>query len=83
MDKRTKLKTLCETRWAARADTLFTFKASFGTVVRTLDDLAKHYDAKTGAYKAAISQFSFIFTLVVVEHVLSACMPLSKQLQAT
>ncbi|KAH3796438.1 hypothetical protein DPMN_150006 [Dreissena polymorpha] len=38
MDRRTKLKTLCETRWVARADALSTFKASFGTVVRTLED---------------------------------------------
>ncbi|KAH3882007.1 hypothetical protein DPMN_005936 [Dreissena polymorpha] len=38
MDRRTKLKTLFETQWAARADALFTFKASFGTVVRILED---------------------------------------------
>ncbi|KAH3825780.1 hypothetical protein DPMN_127660 [Dreissena polymorpha] len=58
MDRRTKLKTLCETRWTARADTLFTFKASSGTVVHTLEDLAKHIDAKAGAYKAAVTQFT-------------------------
>ncbi|KAH3866287.1 hypothetical protein DPMN_029347 [Dreissena polymorpha] len=70
MGRRTKLKTLCETRWAARADALFTFKASFGTAVRTLEDIAQHNDAKAGDFKAAITQLSFIITLVVVEHVL-------------
>ncbi|KAH3693647.1 hypothetical protein DPMN_081086 [Dreissena polymorpha] len=63
---RTKLKNLCETRWVARADALFTFMASFGTVVRTLEDYAQQNDAKAGAYKAAITQSSFIITLVVV-----------------
>ncbi|KAH3713260.1 hypothetical protein DPMN_073047 [Dreissena polymorpha] len=55
MERRTKLETLCETRWAARADAIFTFKASFGTAVPTLEDIAQHNDAKAGAYKAAIT----------------------------
>lgn len=82
MERRTKLKTLCETRWAARADALYTFKAAFGTVVRTLDELGQNNDAKAVAFKAAVSQFSFVITLVAVEHVLSACVALSKQLQS-
>ncbi|KAH3826584.1 hypothetical protein DPMN_128493 [Dreissena polymorpha] len=55
MNRRNKLKTLCETRWATRADALFTFKASFETVVCTLEDIAQNNDAKDGAFKAAIT----------------------------
>ena len=36
MEHRTKLQSLCETRWAARADALNTFKCSYTTVVETL-----------------------------------------------
>ena len=39
MDKRRKLRTLCETRWSARADALSTFKASFDVVVKALEFL--------------------------------------------
>ena len=37
MGKRRKLRTLCETRWSARADALSTFKASFDVVVKGLE----------------------------------------------
>ena len=36
MENRTKLQSLCETRWAARADALHTFRCSFPTVVTAL-----------------------------------------------
>ena len=39
MGKRTKLRTLCETRWTSRADVLYTFQASFPMVVRALENL--------------------------------------------
>ena len=49
MEHRTKLQSLCATRWAARADALTTFKCSYTTVVDSLDDLNLHYgDAKPG-----------------------------------
>ena len=40
MDKRTKLRTLCETRWTSRADALYTFKTSFPVVVHALEPQA-------------------------------------------
>ena len=39
MDKRTKLRTLCETRWTIRADALYTFKTAFPVVVHALERL--------------------------------------------
>lgn len=36
MEKRTKLRSLCETRWFSRADALFTFKSAFRAVVSAL-----------------------------------------------
>lgn len=82
MDRRTKLQSLCETRWASRADALFTFRASFGTVVQTLETLSLAGDTKAGAYRASLTQFSFIISLVAVEHVLASCVELSKLLQS-
>ena len=80
--KRTKLQLLCETRWAARADALHTFRCSFPTVVTTLEDLSNNYgDAKAGPFKLAITQFGFIITLVAAEFVLAHLVPLSKMLQ--
>ncbi|XP_060574771.1 zinc finger MYM-type protein 1-like [Ruditapes philippinarum] len=83
MEKRKKLQTLCETRWAARADALYTFKTAYGTVVKSLERLSENNDTKAGAYRAAITQFSFIITLVAIEHVLSGSVQLSKLLQST
>jgi hypothetical protein len=82
MENRTKLQSLCETRWAARADALKTFKAAFTTVVAALSDLCdNHGDVKAGAYKLAVLQFSFIISLVAIEHALSSLVPLSLILQ--
>lgn len=82
MARRTKLQSLCETRWAARADALHTFRCSFATVVEALEDLSLNYgDAKAGPFKLAITQFAFIVSLVAVEFVLSQLVPLSQMLQ--
>ena len=40
MENRRKMKTLCETRWASRADALFTFKTSFTRVYTALGTFA-------------------------------------------
>jgi hypothetical protein len=54
MDKRTKLRTLCETRWTSRADALYTFKTAFPVVVHALerlqglgDEIFVHYVRET------------------------------------
>ena len=77
MTRRSKLQSLCETRWAARADALFTFKSSFTSVVDALDDLSTNYgDSKAGVFKLAITQFGFIVTLVAIEYMLAELAPM-------
>ena len=67
MERRTKLKTLCETRWFSRADALYTFKTAFPAVVHSLEHLKDNNDDKAGQYLAAILRFEFIVALVVAE----------------
>ena len=50
MERRTKLKTLCETRWFSRADALYTFKTAFPVVVHFLEYLKDDNDDKAGQY---------------------------------
>ena len=69
MERRAKLRTLCETRWASRADSLYTFRTAFpvgGTGIRE---------------PCSIPQFDFIIALCATEHVLSTTVALSTMLQ--
>ena len=65
MDKRTKLHTLCETRWTSRANALYTFKTSIPVVVHALERLQGLGDDKAGQYLASITRFVFVIALVV------------------
>lgn len=77
MERRSKLTTLCETRWSARADSLFTFKSDFPVVVHALEYLRDNRDEKAGTYLAAILKFEFWIALVVAEHILIVTVALS------
>lgn len=81
LDGRTKLKTLCETRWASRADSLTTFKAAFRVVVNALETLQDDGDVKAGLHLNAILQFPFIIALVATQHILSNLVGLTAILQ--
>ncbi|KAH3693848.1 hypothetical protein DPMN_081287 [Dreissena polymorpha] len=81
VEKRTKLQSLCETRWASRADTLHTFLCAYRTLGSSLEQLSAGGDAKASGYLLSVLQFDFIITLVVIEHVLASLVPLSKMLQ--
>ena len=81
MDGRKKLRTLCETRWTSRADSLSTFKTSFRVVVHALETLQEDGDGKAGLHLNAILQFPFIVTLVASEHILSNLVGLTAILQ--
>lgn len=83
LDKRTKLRSLCETRWSSRSDALFTFRAALEVVVETLGVLSEDGDTKARSYKSAVENFDFIVSLVSAEHVLMTCTALSKVLQDT
>jgi len=45
---KSKLKTLCETRWFSRADELATFKYTFPVIVSVLEYLQTNGDGKPG-----------------------------------
>lgn len=82
IEGRQKLKTLWETRWAARSEALFTFKSAFSTAHAALGELSlQHGDSKAGPYQAAIEKFDFIINLVASEHVLSELVALLCLLQ--
>ena len=81
MDKKTKLQTLCETRWVSRSDALTTFKRAFPVVVHSLESLHQDSDEKAGLHIAAVSRFEFIIALIVCEHALRLLVHLSVFLQ--
>ncbi|XP_052799078.1 uncharacterized protein LOC128230674 [Mya arenaria] len=81
MEQRTKLRTLCQTRWSSRADALATFKNAFPVVVHTLETLNDDGDNKAGQYPAGILCFELIRALIVAEHVLSSTVALTNLLQ--
>ncbi|XP_033731590.1 zinc finger MYM-type protein 1-like [Pecten maximus] len=81
MAKRTKLQNLCETRWASRADALYTFKSAFSTIVDSLEVLEHEGDSKARSYRCSILKFDFIISLVAVEFVIQSILPLNKLLQ--
>ncbi|CAG2214354.1 unnamed protein product [Mytilus edulis] len=83
LDRRTKLRTLCETRWSSRADSLFTFLNAFPVVVSSLEALKDDRDDKAAQYVNAILKFDFMIALVVAEHLLSATVALTNYLQKT
>ena len=81
MERRAKLRTLCETRWVSRADSLYTFRTAYPVVVQSLETLSDDGDGKARGYLCSIKQFDFIIALCATEHVLSNTVSLSKMLQ--
>ena len=81
MDCRTKLRSLCETRWSSRADALQTFKNALIVIFHALETLHEDGDEKAGQYLAAVLRFEFIISLVVAQHILSSTVQLTNLLQ--
>ncbi|XP_076076084.1 52 kDa repressor of the inhibitor of the protein kinase-like [Mytilus galloprovincialis] len=81
MGRRQKLKTLCETRWASRSDSLFTFLHAYSVVCDSLEDLEQVGDAKARSYRCSITKFDFIVGFVVAQAILQPLAPLSAILQ--
>ena len=82
LEGRKKLRTLCETRWTSRADSLHTFRVAFPVIVSALEHLKQNGDDKAGQYLAAISRFDFIIGLVTTEHILQSIVHLTTFLQS-
>lgn len=71
IDRKTKLKTLCETRWFSRVDFLTTFLQCYDAIVAALRELSEDENSKARSHVCSILQFDFIITLVTAEHVLA------------
>ena len=82
LEGKSKLKTLCETRWFSRVDALATFKTAFPVMVSALEYLQTNGDSKLGVHLSAILRFDFILPLVVCSHILQAVVPITAMLQS-
>ena len=60
LERRTKLRTLCETRWSSRADSRYTFRTAFTVVVSALETLKADHDDKAAQCMNSILRFEFI-----------------------
>ena len=81
MGRRQKLKTLCETRWASRSYSLFTFLSAFSVVCSSFEELEHGCDAKARSNLCPITKFDFIVCLVAVQSILQPLVPISAILQ--
>ena len=81
MDRRQKLKTLCETRWASRSYSLFTFLSAFLVVCSSFEELEHGCDAKTRSNLCPITKFDFNVCLVAVQSIVQPLVPISAILQ--
>ena len=82
MERRAKPRTVCETRWSSRADSLYTgFRTPYPVVLQSLETLSEDRDGNARGVLCSIKQFDFIITLCASEHVLSNTVALSKMLQ--
>lgn len=89
-EKRRKLKELCKTRWVERYDSYEVFIDLFVPIACCLEDIANSSNAQWNretrsealSFLLALSQFSLIFTLIMVHTILSCTRGLSIKLQA-
>ena len=77
MNNKTKLQSLCETRWARHADALYTFTSTFTAVASALEYMEADGNGKAWIYMLSIQRFDFIITLVTIGHVLQNLLPLT------
>ena len=82
---RTRLKTLCETRWVERHDAISCFIELFDAVLLALSHVARWTDAKASAkgvpLLSAVRDVEFITALYCVADITSVTITLSKKLQ--
>ncbi|XP_068678401.1 52 kDa repressor of the inhibitor of the protein kinase-like [Montipora foliosa] len=83
MGRQSKLKVLCETRWASRADCLNVFVTSFQVIVDTLNELSESGDNKARGLHSSILKWDFIVTAVILQHIFECTHRLSVYLQST
>lgn len=81
LSRRSKIRMLCETRWSARADAMFTLRSAFALVVHSLEELKEDNDKNAWNLLNAILKFDLILSVVVVKHILQSTVQLSLSLQ--
>ena len=86
--KKTKLVSLCKTRWVERVQSLDTFQELFIPLIDTLQDMVNgesrakpSLSADASSLLTLITQFDFIVALVITRHVLDATLPVTQLLQ--
>lgn len=80
------LKTVCETRWIDRHDSIILFTNSFSDILVALTKVSEWSESES-ATKAkmmicALVNYEFIITIYTLTHILSVTLPISKCLQA-
>ena len=83
MQRRTKLRTLCDTCWASRANSLYTFRMAYSVLIQAIESLSSDEDGKARGYLCSIRQFDFMIALFSAEYtyVLSNTVALLNMLQ--
>ncbi|XP_017465537.1 PREDICTED: 52 kDa repressor of the inhibitor of the protein kinase-like [Rhagoletis zephyria] len=80
-----KLKSLCDTRWVERHDSVLQFVADFPRIIEALNKVCKWNNRETAGKAtvliAALSSFDFVIGLFCLSDVLSLTRPLSVSLQ--
>ena len=66
VERKTKLKEVCETRWISRGDALATFNVSFDVVVYSFNHLRDNQDDRAGVFLVVILPFHFILGIICV-----------------
>ena len=75
MNNKTKLQSLCEMRWARRANALYTFRSTFTAAASALEYMEADGNGNAWIYMLSIQRFDFIITLVTIEYVLQNRLP--------
>ena len=87
--KKTKLVSLCKTRWVERVESLDTFQELFIPLIDTLQDVANNVSggskpslsADASSLLTLITHFDFIVALVITRNILDATLPVTELLQ--
>ncbi|XP_069700787.1 52 kDa repressor of the inhibitor of the protein kinase-like [Periplaneta americana] len=79
--KKTKLKTLCETRWIERHDAVLQFLDIFSAVISFLEDFGS-YGTKAHLMLNSILKFEFIISLHILAEIFGITLCVSRKLQS-
>ncbi|KAI6657242.1 hypothetical protein LOD99_11146 [Oopsacas minuta] len=80
------LKALCETRWSCRYRAIHAVKLTYSAILQSLEDIAEHHAAKSGADAASllrhISTFDFLIMIEILDYLFAITDSFSRELQS-